>query len=244
MINPSFELPALADGGHSGTSTGTPNQGGGTGGSTNPLPSGWTFFGNDRAGHWNPNAASLVNWTDPIPDGEQFLFIDGDGVSSTQGGYFQTLTDTLQPGTYTLRADVAYRNSGSEIFTGYMLQLEAGGNLLAQDTDTISGAPVRGEWEERSLVFQAGPNHPLLGQPLGIRLTVPDLATGGSGSGLVNFDNLALDFEAALTPEPGTFVLLGVAAVGLFSIHFWGRRHSRDSVTLAGIGRDRQRAQS
>jgi hypothetical protein len=108
IFNPSFESPALPDGG------------------SNVAITDWTTVG---SGAFNPMAG--VHYTGPgATDGVQVAYSNGGSISQVLGA---TLTaNTL----YALQVDVGDRLDAP--FPGYTIGLFAGGNLLAQDSSSLA----------------------------------------------------------------------------------------------------------
>jgi hypothetical protein len=79
----------------------------------------------------------------------------------------QVLSDVLTANTlYTLQVEVGNRLDTP--FPGYVVQLLAGGVLLAEDNNSLS--PADGTFATSTVTFTALPGDPNLGQPLEIRL--------------------------------------------------------------------------
>ena len=190
---------------------------------------GWGYVANDGyLGPWNPGLDVLPEVGDNgyggnAPEGENVGYTEpGVGVP---GGFGQVLTEALTAGmTYTLTVEVG--NTLGYAWGGYSVQLLAGGSqppagdgsgyagevtggiLLAEDNNTLVIA--EDTFETSTVTYTAGPDDPLLGEPLQIRL----LALGGEE---VDFDAVSLD----AIPEPSTVVLLCMGALGLL---LFGRR--------------------
>ena len=126
-------------------------------------------------------------------------------------GISQTLSDVLTPNTtYRLQVRVGNPNPDEFFgpgFPGYAVQLLAGGNVIAQDFNTVN--PAEGTFATSTVTYTPRPNDPNLGQPLGIRL-IHALESSGTELG---FDDVRLEatrpavinagFEA-LTVEKGS----------------------------------------
>ena len=140
------------------------------------------------------------------------------GVTGTQTAYingndqfiYQTLTDTLAVGSYSLMVDVGDREDANNPL--YSIQLLAGATVLGSVTETNFATPNTG-WVGATLNYSALAGNGDLGQALRIQLT----KTGG---GQVNFDNVRLSFTAAPNdaPEPGSLALVGLALAAVGSV--------------------------
>jgi hypothetical protein len=166
----------------------------GDGGFT-PSAIGWTVVG---AGTFNPTSGQFSG---SVPDGQNVAYVSAGGSLS------QTLTALLMPSTtYTLSYYAGNRLDFP--FPSYLVQLLAGGTVLASDG---SLSPGEGLFAQGSVVYTSGAADPLVGQPLGIRVT----STGDQP----NFDAFALVATPAgpnvVIPEPSTVVLL---ATGLLTL--------------------------
>ncbi len=140
-------------------------------------------------------------------------------------GLTQTLTHILAPNTsYTLQVDIGNIASGTAIdttfynldgFPGYRVDLLAGGELLAQDDNTLAATVPEGEFLTSTVIFTTGDSHAQLGQALTIRLVNLNLIdpTAPGAHLEVDFDNVRLD--ATIIPEPATVALAlpAIAAV-------------------------------
>ena len=195
--NTGFEAPILADGKW-----------------TNSIPD-WITF-NDGVGPgggvgvFNPTTAHFAG---EAPEGFNTAFSNGNG-------FYQFLSDSLTPGTYTLQVEVGDRLDTG--FPGYGVRLQANTIILAQDLSTLS--PISG-FKTSVVTFTADISNPNLGQPLVIALTNP-------GGAQVNFDNVRLDFAAAAhTPEPSTLILFGVGALGFIGYGWQRYKQNRQEKT-------------
>ena len=129
-------------------------------------------------GAWTSNGEGLTGWTvesggnavglfrpagiffDAIPDGEYVAFSHGRNIS-------QVLSATLTANTeYTLEVGVGDANNTP--FGGYVIQLRAGGVVLAQDSNSL--VPPNGGFTTSAIIFLALPGDPQLGQNLEIVL--------------------------------------------------------------------------
>ena len=146
------------------------------------------------------------------------LYTDGD-AGGPEYGVETSLGEVLRAGRrYVLRAEVGNIGSGTALatpystfgfydldgFPGYRIQLLAGGVVVAEDVDSVR--PEEREWEPARLVFTPGPNHPQLGQPLGIRLVNRNQPDVPGVRGIeVDFDDVRLDVtRVRALPAPGS----------------------------------------
>lgn len=187
--NPSFEAPFLNPGTYI----------------TSTVPMGWQSFGtidngSRSVGALNPSSTQL--YLDPAPDGRNVgvVFLldrtsDPSYFANSPAGLQQTLTATLSPSSeYTLIVDVGnIKTDGSPQhpfdfngFPNYRIDLLAGGQVLASDTNTLR--PDEGRFLQSTVKYTTGSQHPQLGLPLGIRLINLNNAVGTE----VNFDNVRL----------------------------------------------------
>ena len=101
----------------------------------------------------------------------------------------QILVSTLEAG-YRCRLEVEVGNRLDEQYSGYVLQLGAGGVVLAEGNSSLSPAP--GTDVTAALIYEADNGIPRLGQPREIGLTTP--------SPQANFDNVRLEKAALSVP--------------------------------------------
>ena len=140
--------------------------------------------------------------------GIAFNFEGSDGLG--EYGFYQELTDTLQPHTtYTLEVEIGNIDSGTamngeffplEGFPGYRVELTAGGIMLEQDDNTLAGTIPDGEFATSTVTYTTGSSNPMFGQNLGIRLVnLNQLDPSYPNSDLeVDFDDVRLDGAPAL----------------------------------------------
>ena len=170
---------------------------------------GWTqTFG--LSGTYN---LRVEQFPDEAPEGENVLFLSGSsgGNRNQPASVSQILTEVLTINTtYTLQTEVGNRLDAN--FSGYSVELLAGGNVLAIE-DSLS--PSDGTFETSILSFTANPGNPNLGQALEIRLSAP-----GSQP---NFDNIRLD--ATVIPIPASVVLFSMGLIGLTFISLRSNPH-------------------
>jgi len=190
--NPSFEDPVLAEDDY-------------TWGGDVPVP-GWTLVGGatdiEGSGVWNVTSADF----DPVlaPEGENVLYTEylPEGIAK---GVAQVLTETFAANTdYTLTVEVG--NSYYYYFSGYSVQLLAGGVVIAEDNDTLW--PVYYKWDTSTVEYTYNPaDAALVGQPLEIRLLTLELDKDNPPAGEVvgvEFDNVTLSygFDPVLASNP------------------------------------------
>jgi hypothetical protein len=195
ITNFSFESPTLSPGQFT-------NYGGDAG--VQNIP-GWTAAG-DWQGVQNGTGGSYAS----VPDGVNYAYDDG-------GTIRQTLSSTLEVGTYTLSV---YDGNREGRFSGGTLELFAGSTLLGSAALT---APADNTFALTSFDVTALSSDANLGQALTI-----DLIGNGTGEGSVpsvDFDDVQLNFIAV--PEPSTWaMMLGGVAV-LAALARWTRRTVR-----------------
>ena len=169
--NPSFEVDVPEDGGWS-------SSGGGSGVNSGYI-TGWNLPGG-WGGTFRPTA---IPFPGGVPDGLNTAWLNGHTIS-------QLLSETLSQGyNYTLQVYVG--NRADLNFSSYGVQLLAGGNLLAQDDNSLS--PPDGQFMLSTVTYTAFSDDSYLGLPLEIRLT---------GGGIqVNFDMVSLDASPTISPN-------------------------------------------
>jgi len=157
---------------------------------------GWTQVGGDGPGIWNVTLADF----DPViaPEGENVLYTEN-APAGVANGVAQVLTETFAADTdYTLTAEVG--NSWAYYFSGYSVQLLAGGTVIAEDNDTLW--PDYMVWATSTVAYTYDPaDSALVGQPLEIRLLNLGLDKDPSDTVGVEFDNVTLSYV-----EPGVTI--------------------------------------
>lgn len=146
-------------------------------------------------------------------------------------GMEQTLAETLAANTtYTLEVEIGNIDSATAVsgqffelsgFPGYRVELLAGGQVLAQDANSLAGSIPDGEFGTSTIVFASGASHPQLGQPLAIRLVnlnVVDPSFPASDLE-VDFDDIRLDATGA--PPPAVPLAAWPIALGLLGAGAW-----------------------
>lgn len=195
------------------------------------LPSGWSLYDPGGIVDQSANAVGRIRplpgteyFPAGTPEGDQAALVYLGGPLDHEAGLEQVLAATLQPLTrYTLQVGIGNIASGTSLpgssdggglfydlsgFPGYRIELRAGTQLLAADTNGV--APAEGAFLTAQLNFETGATHAALGQALAIRLVNLD------GPGIeVDFDDVRL--SAVPVPEPAPW-LLGIAgALSLFA---------------------------
>lgn len=124
----------------------------------------------------------FANFPAGSPEGERVAIAFNFAGSGGQGEYglVQTLAETLQPNmTYTLQVEIGNIASATAMnneffpldgFPGYRVDLLAGGEILAQDDNSLLGSIEDGEFATSTVQIEIGAEHPQLGEALGIRL--------------------------------------------------------------------------
>jgi hypothetical protein len=157
VINPSFEAEVLADG------------------DISHVITGWVTTSGGGDGVFNPTTSHYPGGT--VPDGENVAYVNSPG-----NWVHQTLTAVLEPEiSYNLKVEVGNRLDIG--FAGYMVQLRAGGVVLAQDSSFAAPAP--GEFATATLTYESTSDDPQLGEALEIWLLAPGVQA--------NFDDVRVD---------------------------------------------------
>jgi len=160
ITNPGFEADPLPVGGIRTTITGWRTSPGGGDGIFRPTVS---------------------DYPGGIPEGRNVAYVNLSGNSVRQA-----LSTPLEPNTtYVLSVEVGWNNN--DPFAGYLVQLRAGGTVLAEDRSSLR--PAQGTWVTSTVRYTSGDAEPELGAPLEIWLLSPGVQA--------NYD------DVRLTAEPG-----------------------------------------
>ncbi len=173
---------------------------------------GWGWYGNIWIGIWNPSwPAEFADTPNGAPEGNMIGSVSPPDAT-VAGGFAQVLSTTLTASTrYTLTVEVGNTDYYAG-FPGYRVELLAGGTLALTEgvypgevtggtllvADNNLTPPAEDTFVTVTLSYTAGPTHPLLGQPLQIRL----LNLGAPGEE-VEFDAVSLTSLAVHVPIPG-----------------------------------------
>lgn len=161
---------------------------------SDPIP-GWILsdpYGD--GGTFNPSISSYLG---EAPEGQNVAY---SSLITTSPTISQILSDVLTANTiYTLTILVGNRLDSP--YSGYAVQLLAGGNLLSEDYNFLN--PQAGEFVLSTVEFYATDSNPYIGEFLEIRL----LTFNG---GQTNFDDVQLNAE--VIPEPATIILFSMGA--------------------------------
>ena len=199
------------------------------------LPAGWALHDPNNItpsadvflGTLLPNGTDFFNTTAPEGSRVSILFASAQ-LGLGEYGYTQTLSTTLQSNSqYNLSVEVGNIASGTTVsedffnlseFPGYRVELLAGGQVLAEDNNTLGASIPEAEFRTSTVSFTTGQTHALLGQDLGIRLVnlneIPAGFNAGNSPDLeVDFDDVQLNVSAV--PLPPALVLFAFA---LFSL--------------------------
>ena len=150
---------------------------------------GWTQIG--RIGNWNPPADAYTN--SEVPEGVMCAW-----AQHNDGGLAQVLTETLAVDTqYELTVEVG--NSNRYDWTGYKVQLLAGGTVIAEDDNTLN--PALGTFETSTVNYAYTPEDAnKVGLPLEIRLLAGSKAAGYAEC---NFDDVKLTADPPFPAPEG-----------------------------------------
>lgn len=194
-----------------------------------PL-NGWDLYDpNGIAGSGAGNTYYIGTLTPPVgspnfpagaPDGQRVGLAFNFFPSGGQGEYGmqQTLAATLQPNTqYSLDVEIGNIDSDGSFdlrgFSGYRVDLLAGGVVVAQDNNSLGGMIPDGIFATTNVAFSTTDSHAQLGQALQIRLVnLNQIDAAFPASDLeVDFDHIR--FNATAVPEPSSMALFLLTAV-------------------------------
>ena len=119
-------------------------------------PPGWTWVGDAVVGVWN---APDFEYSSVVPEGNNVAYTERYGVTNTVNGLAQVLGETFAANTdYTLTVGVG-NSEWSYWWSGYSVQLLAGGTVIAEDNDTLR--PGYGQWATSTVpyTYDSGENH-------------------------------------------------------------------------------------
>lgn len=157
------------------------------------------------------NPGVYANFPAGAPEGQRVgIAFNFDGSEGHEYGFFQELTATLQPfTTYTLEVGIGNIDSATamsgqffplEGFTGYRVELQAGGVMLDEDDNTLAGLIPDGEFATSTVNFTTGASHAQMNQPLGILLVHlnEEDPNHTDSDQEVDFDDVRLDASPAI----------------------------------------------
>ena len=151
--------------------------------------------------------AAVIPVANPGFEGQNVLYTEN--AVGDAGGAAQVLTETFAANTdYTLTVEVG--NSWAYYWSGYSVQLLAGGTVIAEDDNTLW--PDYMLWATSTVAYTYNPaDSALVGQPLEIRLLNLGIDMDVAAPSVVG-----VEFDAvSLIPEPATLALLGLGALML-----------------------------
>lgn len=150
-------------------------------------------------------------------DGSQHLFLQLPGFGGTDPSSAQTNAGTIgnaTAGTYTLTVAAGRRTNDSGVTDGdYIIELLAGSSVIGSFTFSDPLANWSPDsWNDISAVGAITTGSSLIGQDLGIRLSVTGGPSGGGQQG--QFDNVRLHFTAVPAPASLALLVLGLGVIG------------------------------
>jgi hypothetical protein len=157
------------------------------------TPLGWNSSGD--SGAFNPHVGALT----AVPEGQNVAFASFGSPTLSQQLASTVEADTL----YTLTLLVGNRIDAD--FGGYQTELWAGGTLLASDNNSL--APADDAFLLSTVQTFVAAGNAAIGSPLEIRFRSLGWQTV--------FDDVRLDAERRVVPEPGVLTLLALGATAL-----------------------------
>lgn len=218
ITNPGFDADALA-----------------SPGDDQPTITGWDTTAGGGDGIFRP---TVSDYPGGIPSGQNVAYVNLPG-----NRVHQVLTTPLEPlTTYVLEVEIGWNNN--DPFAGYIVQLRAGGVLLAEDDS--SRTPAQGTFLTSTVRYTSGADHPQLGQPLEVRLLSPGIQANfddvrlSAVAATVCAENLLVPFYLVDKDDPGgTQTLLAVrnltgdpVTADLEYLTLNGTSQRKDSITL------------
>ena len=163
----------------------------------------------------NGNPGVYANFPAGAPEGQRVgIAFNFDGSEPLgEYGLYQELEETLQPfTTYTLEVEIGNIDSATamsgeffplEGFSGYRVELQAGGVMLEEDDNTLAASIPDGEFATSTVTFTTGASHSQMNLDLGILLVnLNQEDPNFPDSDLeVDFDDVRLDASPALAGD-------------------------------------------
>lgn len=179
------------------------------------TPTGWSRYDPSSILNNNANAVGVIRvdvaqpyFPGGAPEGAQAALVFLSGPQNAPAGLQQTLTSNLVANSrYRCSVQIGNIASGTSLpgsadgggtyynlegFPGYRIDLLAGGQVIASDSNSIAATIPEGEFRRARFYFDATNGHPQLGQPLGIRLV--NLKQPGTPS----VPNIEVDFDEVI----------------------------------------------
>jgi len=144
------------------------------------------------------------------PEGQNVVYTENSPVG-TANGVAQVLNETFAANMdYTLTVEVG--NSWAYYWSGYSVQLLAGGTVIAEDYNTLW--PDYMLWDTSTVAYTYDPGDSgLVGQPLEIRLLNLGIDMDQAAPSVVGVEFDAVSLDAI--PEPATLSVLALGGLAL-----------------------------